>query len=199
MTTIGLRLFASWAMTALVLSLAYGSVADSWQGFLGSLSALTAFALLAFVMTFTRDVDRSAGDVETEAHEPPPVNSWWPLLGSAGVGVAIVGLAVDGFLVGFGAVLVVVAAANWVLAAAHTRGRAELPTRELPLFVRDVPHLSRWLRSLDVVAIVAAGLVLLVGLADSNMSAVLALGVLTTVIASHSVFTWALAEAERSG
>lgn len=197
MTTIGMRLTYGWLLTAVLLSFGFGSLADSWQASIGSLAGVLALGLLAGIVTMDRDFETpmpAATDDARPAIADRHSASWWPFASSVGAAVAVVGLAVDRFLVGFGGVLIVIALVGWVSAA--TRDRASGPSVvELPLLVRDVPHLTRWIKALDILAIVVAALALLIGLALNTMTAVAALAVLSAVIAAHALCSSAIAAA----
>ncbi|MBQ29515.1 MAG: hypothetical protein CL434_06890 [Acidimicrobiaceae bacterium] len=102
---------------AVVLGLVTGMDNDGHIVMFGTIvlgTAAVAFALLAGLAVSVGDGDSIDRD---RSHNHPATPAWWPLMGSLGLGILMVGLVTDGFIAIVGISAMLVSAVEWTFSS----------------------------------------------------------------------------------
>ena len=128
---------------AVVLGLVTGMDNDGHIVMFGTIvlgTAAAAFALLAGLALSVGDGDSIDRD---RAHKHPPTPAWWPIMGSLGLGILMVGLVTDGFIAIVGIAAILISAVEWTFSswAEHlsTDQEANLVERDRLLAPFEIP------------------------------------------------------------
>ncbi len=129
MITTGSKLLIGSAVVAAVFAVAYGLTREGILGTIGLVSAAAALALLAGVNMYTRDanvdVDEAGATTVSAAARQAPPRSVWPLAGVLGATGVLLGVVTYPAVTIVGFVIVLVAAAEWMVQAWAERGSAD--------------------------------------------------------------------------
>jgi hypothetical protein len=130
MFTTGSKLLIGGAVLATVAAVVYGLTQEGSLGTVGLISTAVALAFLAGVNLYTRDADVSAMDpaalTQSAAAGPPPAVSMWPLVGAVGAVLLVVGLVTYPVVFVFGIIVLIAAAAEWMVQAWSERASADV-------------------------------------------------------------------------
>lgn len=105
------------AAAAVLLGLVTGMDNNGHMVMFGTIvlgTAAAAFALLAGLALSVGDGDSIDRD---RAHNHPATPAWWPIMGSLGLGILMVGLVTDGFIAIVGISAILISAVEWTFSS----------------------------------------------------------------------------------
>ncbi|MET0578965.1 MAG: hypothetical protein ABW122_09920 [Ilumatobacteraceae bacterium] len=126
----GSKLLFGGAVLALVAAVLYGVTQEGSLGTVGLISASVGLFLLAGVNLYTRDADVSPMDTgaltKSAAAAPVPGASLWPIVAGLGGALVVVGLVTYPVVFIFGIILLIAAAAEWMVQAWSERASSDV-------------------------------------------------------------------------